>query len=379
MQSRVAIALATLSVGFVSAGSYPTAQALPLTPTLGAPSATLLPTPPTAVIGSDKYLRLQREQYAGENDRGRADQVVAQNESHEHDEHEKVQTHIHDDEEIAEYGKPDDLPPDAKLFRIFFDSGSATLSDEAWSTVEEAVLYAQELSDFEIFVEGYTDTVGNLQVNHKISHARAKIVRKALGLSSLPLDTIHITDYGESRGKLLVQTGDDIDESQNRRVEITVISPHEDLHAADVAEHGDDHDEHHDASDDEPHYEEAKLVDIKAAPAALINVSLEAPEGPLVEGQGSIIFRLKLDRPAEKTTIVSYTTLDGTAKQNDDYEAIRGTLRFAPGEMAADIRLDLIDDGAAEEREEFKLFLSGDRTILNLTSELLTVSVDDDD
>ncbi|MGI9490024.1 MAG: Calx-beta domain-containing protein [Geminicoccaceae bacterium] len=334
-----------------------------------------------AISAADDALRdrLGQEDHDGEG-HGEAGphQITAQADSHVHDEHEKTQTHIHGDDEITEYAKPDDLPPDARTFRIFFDSGSARLSDDAWSVVEEAALYALDLGDFEIFIEGFTDTVGNLQVNHKISHERAKITRKALGLSSLPLDAVHIIDYGESRSKLLVPTADGTDEPQNRRVEITVMSPHETLHDTDVAEEGEHHDEHHEASGSE-HQESPKIINVNADPADLLDVSIDYPSDPLIEGQGALTIRVHLDRPAEKTTIVSYTTLDGTAKKDSDYEPARGTLTLRRGETEADFSLVLIDDDVAEEDEELKIFLSGDPSLVDLHGGLKTLTIGDDD
>ncbi len=375
MRSKAIMAAAAFLLGFAATSVASSTQLDSLTSKLkGEVSAATM-----NVVDNVLQRRLDRDDQNGEGPSEEGPhQITAQAEPHAHDEHEKAQTHVHGDDEVVEYAKPDDLPPDAKSFRIFFDSGSASLSDEAWSVVEEAVLYAQELDDFEIFIEGFTDTVGNLQVNHKISHERAKTVRKALGLSSLALDAVHIIDYGESRAKLLVPTGDSTDEPRNRRVEITVMSPHATLHATDVAEEGDEHDEHHEASGSE-HQESPKVINVNAEPARPIDVSVEYPSDPLIEGQGALTVRVHLDRPAESTTIVSYTTVDGTAKKDSDYEPARGVLTLRQGETEADFSVVLIDDDVAEEDEELKIFLSGDPLLVDLHGGLTTLTIGDDD
>jgi len=372
MQSKAIMATAAFLSGFVATSVASSTQLDSLTSKLkGEVSAVTM-----NVVDNVLQRRLDQDDRNGEGPgEERPHQIIAQAEPHAHDEHEKAQTHVHGDEEVVEYAKPDDLPPDAKLFRIFFGSGSASLSDEAWSVVEEAVLYAQELDDFEIFIEGFTDTVGSLQVNHKISHERAKTVRKALGLSSLALDAVHIIDYGESRARLLVPTGDSTDEPQNRRVEITVMSPHETLHGTDVAEEGDEHDEHSGSE----HQESPKVINVNAEPAGPIDVSVEYPSDPLIEGQGALTVRVHLDRPAESTTIVSYTTVDGTAKKDSDYEPARGVLTLRQGETEADFSVVLIDDDVAEEDEELRIFLSGDPSLVDLHGGLKTLTIGDDD
>jgi len=55
---------------------------------------------------------------------------------------------------------------------------------------------------------------------------------------------------------------------------------------------------------------------------------------------------------------VSYSTREGTAKEGEDYMSAKGTLDFAPGEFSKHIQVQIIDDVAFEEDEDFFIDLS---------------------
>jgi aldose sugar dehydrogenase len=57
-------------------------------------------------------------------------------------------------------------------------------------------------------------------------------------------------------------------------------------------------------------------------------------------------------------TTINYATVDGTAKNSDDYVSISGTLQFAPGETIRQLQIPLIDDDDVEATENFSLVLS---------------------
>jgi hypothetical protein len=55
---------------------------------------------------------------------------------------------------------------------------------------------------------------------------------------------------------------------------------------------------------------------------------------------------------------LDFVTVPISATPGADYQAIRGTLTFAPGETSKTIRIPLLDDGLAELQEEFTLLLT---------------------
>ena len=61
---------------------------------------------------------------------------------------------------------------------------------------------------------------------------------------------------------------------------------------------------------------------------------------------------------ASDTVTVQFATLDGSAKSGLDYNAVAGTLTFAPGETEKIVAVRLLDDGVAEGDEHFLFTLS---------------------
>ena len=71
-----------------------------------------------------------------------------------------------------------------------------------------------------IAVTGHTDTSGSATYNMALSLRRANAVKDALVREGIPAAAIGVTGKGETQ--LLVQTGDNVKEPQNRRVEIVL-------------------------------------------------------------------------------------------------------------------------------------------------------------
>ena len=69
-------------------------------------------------------------------------------------------------------------------------------------------------------VVGHTDTVGSEQDNDVLSQQRAAEVVRALVAEGFPQDLLSAVGRGER--ELLVKTGDNIANEENRRVEVVV-------------------------------------------------------------------------------------------------------------------------------------------------------------
>jgi len=76
------------------------------------------------------------------------------------------------------------------------------------------------------------------------------------------------------------------------------------------------------------------------------------------ESAQTISFFVTLDRPSSIPVSVSYSTVDATAQAGNDYAATTGLLRFAPGEVAQTVRVQLNNDDLPEADEFFELVLS---------------------
>ena len=113
------------------------------------------------------------------------------------------------------------------------------------------------------------------------------------------------------------------------------------------------------------------IVDDDAAPELSITGGT-APEG------GTISFTVTLPGSTSRTATVDYATADGTAIADDDYEPVRGSLTFLPGESAKTVKVTLVDDDVHEDDETFTLNLSMAENAAVSTASATGTIVDDD-
>ena len=78
----------------------------------------------------------------------------------------------------------------------------------------------RKVQSHRIEVNGYTDTSGSPKYNMGLSFRRANAVAAELVKDGVPKSAIAIQGFGQTH--LLVPTGDDVREPQNRRVEIII-------------------------------------------------------------------------------------------------------------------------------------------------------------
>lgn len=118
---------------------------------------------------------------------------------------------------------PSSSPPSPpQVFSVTFDTGSATLSAPARSTVQQAAAAYQSVRGSSVTVTGHTDTTGSENLNMELSQRRAQAVTGALVTAGVPPTAINAGGTGES--SLPVQTGDNVNEQRNRSVDITIAS-----------------------------------------------------------------------------------------------------------------------------------------------------------
>jgi outer membrane protein OmpA-like peptidoglycan-associated protein len=108
---------------------------------------------------------------------------------------------------------------------VTFPSGSAALTPQAEATLAPLgrALSSPALAPFRFRIEGHTDSVGDAGSNMRLSERRAQSVRDYLvirhGVAPGRLDAIGL---GETR--LLVPTGDGVDDARNRRVQVVNLA-----------------------------------------------------------------------------------------------------------------------------------------------------------
>lgn len=104
--------------------------------------------------------------------------------------------------------------------RLNFVSGTSQLTPESEAKARSAYANIAKRQASEVNVVGHTDTVGSEASNNQLSLRRANKVRNSLVAMGVDADSIMVSGAGESQ--LLVETPDNTDEVQNRRVEINV-------------------------------------------------------------------------------------------------------------------------------------------------------------
>ena len=102
---------------------------------------------------------------------------------------------------------------------IFFDTGKSELKPESEAAVAEIAKLLKADPDLKVYVVGHTDNVASLDLNMRLSKARAEAVAQALvskhGIAASRLS-------GQGAGPLLPVASNDNDEgrAKNRRVEL---------------------------------------------------------------------------------------------------------------------------------------------------------------
>jgi OmpA-OmpF porin, OOP family len=115
---------------------------------------------------------------------------------------------------------PAPAPEPARSYLVFFDWDRADLTDRARQIVREAAENSTRVQYTRIEVNGYTDTSGAPAYNQRLSVRRAQAVAAELVRDGVPRESISIQGFGETH--LLVPTGPNVREPQNRRVEIII-------------------------------------------------------------------------------------------------------------------------------------------------------------
>jgi OOP family OmpA-OmpF porin len=111
-------------------------------------------------------------------------------------------------------------PAPSRSYLVFFDWDKYNITDRARQIIKDAAVNSTKVQYTKIEVNGFTDTSGTPKYNLGLSVRRAQAVAAELVKDGVPKNAIAITGFGDT--KLLVPTGPNVREPQNRRVEIVI-------------------------------------------------------------------------------------------------------------------------------------------------------------
>lgn len=104
---------------------------------------------------------------------------------------------------------------------VTFATGSSSISASFQATLDRVTNSLVQYPNSLVDVYGHTDTVGSTASNQRLSEERARAVANYLISRGVAASRIRWQGYGETQ--LRVQTGDNVNEPLNRRVEIKVV------------------------------------------------------------------------------------------------------------------------------------------------------------
>lgn len=106
-------------------------------------------------------------------------------------------------------------------YYLYFEEGAVRLTPASMSDVPKIIdEIIKRRPAVDISIIGHTDTVGDDQLNAKLSLERAQSIALLFQAAMQDASKVKIDSHGEKN--LLVPTPDNTDEAKNRRVEVTV-------------------------------------------------------------------------------------------------------------------------------------------------------------
>jgi len=112
------------------------------------------------------------------------------------------------------------LPARPTIFLLYFTTGTDELTEESKGDLQRILDELKQRPVPDVYVIGHTDTVGELRGNDQLSAQRAETVKGFL--VGIGIAAERIQTAGRGKREPIVQTGDNVDEPKNRRVEINV-------------------------------------------------------------------------------------------------------------------------------------------------------------
>ncbi|KAB7732744.1 OmpA family protein [Rudanella paleaurantiibacter] len=117
-------------------------------------------------------------------------------------------------------GKERSTPRTFRFDNLTFETGSARITTDSRSNLNDLIQIMQAYPSLSIRVEGHTDNTGNGQANQKLSLDRANAVRAALTEAGIEATRIVTQGFGSS--KPITTNNTEEGRGQNRRIDVIV-------------------------------------------------------------------------------------------------------------------------------------------------------------
>ena len=115
------------------------------------------------------------------------------------------------------------IPPQPFERTLQFETGTTIVTEASRKDLAELLDLWQRGKDVsEIQIIGYTDTVGSTEDNDALSLLRAQAVRDMLANEGFTFTDQNSRVTGRGERELFVDTADEVDEPQNRRVKVVI-------------------------------------------------------------------------------------------------------------------------------------------------------------
>ena len=129
--------------------------------------------------------------------------------------------------------------------------------------------------------------------------------------------------------------------------------------------------------------EESLGTGVEASASAAVgltsSVQFDAASVSAGEGVGSVQLTVTRTGDLSDESEVAYRTADQTADERSDYDAARGTLRFASGEQSKTVSVPVVNDVRVESAETFSVLLEAPAGTSLGTPSTATVTINSDD
>ncbi|MFB3906029.1 MAG: OmpA family protein [Acidobacteriota bacterium] len=113
--------------------------------------------------------------------------------------------------DLEEFGR-------ARVYGINFDTDSAVIRDESKQTLERIVSVLKNRADWQVTIEGHTDSTGTAAHNQALSEKRARSVKDFLSAAGIDASRLETVGFGAS--KPVADNETELGRAQNRRVEL---------------------------------------------------------------------------------------------------------------------------------------------------------------